>query len=548
MKQSIRNGLRAGTIFSIAIIFLIMIGFLLTISELIHDMLGGEFIPGEGSIPGLLVVLTLLGLWAGAMGAKREEPDTWKRAILAGFSSGFFCGLIVGIFAIIMGISNDKGLDLRPYLTQMSSTAINFLLLGKGTIEGALLNFGLLTLTGTIGGILARGIGRGSWRASVSQLRENTNQSISSYPVVKQISNNRYAQYLPYGLVLIVVLIMPLYLGQYWNFTLGTVGIYVLMGLGLNIVVGMAGLLDLGYVAFFAVGAYTMGLLTSPQPHGIMWNFWMVLPLAVLFASLAGFLLGIPVLRLRGDYLAIVTLGFGEIIRVLLKSDALTPFSGGPQGVRDISGPTLFGKPFSNERDFMYLIILGIILVIFVTIRLQNSRVGRSWIAMREDETVARAMGIDTYRTKLLAFAIGAAFAGLGGLLFAARNQYTGPEDHNLLVSINVLCLVIVGGMGSIPGVIVGAFALKGLPEILRQISDYRILAFGALLVVMMVIRPEGLWPSKRRSLEVGRLEEGNPPQTVPKESAVAAVPSFGNTSIEGPPSADTPSARGDIE
>ncbi len=539
MNQSLRNGLRAGTIFSIVIIFLVMIGFLLTISELIHDMLGGVFVPGEGSIPGLLIVLTLLGLWGGAMGAKRQEPDTWKRAILGGFTSGLLCGFIVATFAVIMGIINEKGIDLRPYLTQMSSTAIDFMLLGQGTLLGALLNLGLLALTGAIGGILARGLGRGSWRVSFAQRRENAGHSISSLPVFKQVRNNRYAQYLPYALVLMVTLLMPLYLGQYWNFTLGTVGIYVLMGLGLNIVVGMAGLLDLGYVAFFAVGAYTMGLMTSPQPLGIMWNFWIILPMAVLFAALTGFLLGIPVLRLRGDYLAIVTLGFGEIIRVLLKSDALTQFTGGPQGVRDISGPILFGRPFSNERDFMYLIILGIMLVIFVTIRLQNSRVGRTWIAMREDETVARAMGIDTYRSKLLAFAIGAAFAGLGGLLFASRNQYTGPEDHNLLVSINVLCLVIVGGMGSIPGVIVGAFALKGLPEILRQISDYRILAFGALLVVMMILRPEGLWPSKRRSLEVRHFEEESPPQTVSQESTSVAVASGSSTSIDAPPSTD---------
>jgi len=311
------------------------------------------------------------------------------------------------------------------------------------------------------------------------------------------------ARYLFYGLLLLVAFLTPLLFDQYWNFILGTVGIYVLMGLGLNIVVGMAGLLDLGYVAFFAVGAYTIGLLTSPKPFAFEWGFWIVLPLAVAIAAMSGILLGIPVLRLRGDYLAIVTLGFGEIIRVLVKSDALAPVLGGPQGIRDIAGPTLFGKPFDNERAFLYIIILGIILIIFITLRLQSSRVGRSWIAMREDETIAQAMGISTYRSKLLAFAIGAAFAGLGGVLFASRNQYTGPEDHNLLVSINVLSIVIVGGMGSIPGVILGAFALKGLPEILRQIEDYRILAFGGLLVVMMIWRPEGLWPAKRRSLEI---------------------------------------------
>jgi branched-chain amino acid transport system permease protein len=197
----------------------------------------------------------------------------------------------------------------------------------------------------------------------------------------------------------------------------------------------------------------------------------------------------------------------------LAKSDALSGFTGGPQGVRDIAGPTLFGQSFTSERDFMYLITIGIALVIFVTIRLKDSRIGRAWVAIREDETVAQAMGINTLRYKLMAFAIGAAFAGIGGVLFAARNQYTGPEDHTLFVSINVLCLIIVGGMGSIPGAILGAFALKGLPEILRQLENYRILAFGGLLVVMMILMPEGLWPEKRRKLEMHQDEDFKPPE-----------------------------------
>jgi branched-chain amino acid transport system permease protein len=241
---------------------------------------------------------------------------------------------------------------------------------------------------------------------------------------------------------------------------------------------------------------------------------------------------GIPVLRMRGDYLAIVTLGFGEIIRILSQSDMLTSFSGGPKGVINIAGPTLFGKPFGSDIDFVYLIMLACLLIIFVTTRLQNSRVGRAWEAMREDETVARANGINTLTHKLLAFAIGAAFAGLGGALFASRNQFTGPEDHNLMVSINVMCLVIVGGMGSIPGVIAGAFALKGLPEVLRQLENYRVLTFGALLVVMMIWLPEGIIPSKRRQLEMHSETEETPLETkpgappgIPKEDRVSPSP-----------------------
>jgi branched-chain amino acid transport system permease protein len=229
----------------------------------------------------------------------------------------------------------------------------------------------------------------------------------------------------------------------------------------------------------------------------------------VALASVAGVLLGIPVLRMRGDYLAIVTLGFGEIIRILSKSDVLTDFTGGPKGVRAVGGPELFGWDLNSEFHFMYFIMLGILLVAYATYRLQRSRVGRAWMAIREDEDVAEAMGVNTLKYKLLAFAIGAAFAGFSGGLFASRNRFTGPEDFTLLVSINVLALVIIGGMGSIPGVILGALVLKGLPEILRELSDYRMLAFGALLVVMMILRPEGLWPSARRKMELEGEDEG---------------------------------------
>jgi branched-chain amino acid transport system permease protein len=279
------------------------------------------------------------------------------------------------------------------------------------------------------------------------------------------------------------------------------------MGLGLNIVVGLAGLLDLGYVVFFGIGAYSVALLTAPTPHHLLWAFWPVVPFAIALAATWGVLLGIPVLRLRGDYLAIVTLGFGEIIRVLSKSDALVAFSNGAKGVPGIAQPILFGYQFASY-DFLYLIILGVLLVIFVTNRLQHSHVGRAWIAIREDETVARAMGINTLYYKLLAFGIGASFAGLGGIIYASRNQFTGPEDLTLMVSINVLCAIIVGGMGSIPGVIVGAFALKGLPEILRELADYRQLGFGALLIIMMILRPQGFLPSARRRLEMHIRDE----------------------------------------
>jgi ABC-type branched-subunit amino acid transport system permease subunit len=515
MNTSIRKGLRSGLIFSIVIVFLVLIGFTTTISELIVEGLNLDTTAGSmDSVYALALFLALLGLWAGARGAEKSDPDTWSKAIAGGFAAGVALGTVMAVFTWLLGTLNAAGIDLRKQLVQLSEANIDFILFQTSIVNGALMHLVLFTLSGLAGGLIARGF-RGTWRESLRVWWTSQRAQISQTSTVEYLRTSTVARYIYYGLLVALLLLIPSRLGQYWNFTLGTVGIYVLMGLGLNIVVGLAGLLDLGYVAFFAVGAYTIGLLTSPTMHGITWNFWLVLPVGILLAAFTGILLGIPVLRLRGDYLAIVTLGFGEIIRILVKSDMLAPFAGGPQGVRDIAGPTIFNVPFSDERDFMYLIILGILLVIFVTNRLQNSRVGRAWIAMREDETVAQAVGINTYRSKLLAFAIGAAFAGLGGILFASRNQYTGPEDHNLMVSINVLCLVIVGGMGSIPGVIAGAFVLKGLPEVLRQISDYRILAFGALLVVMMILRPEGLIPSTRRRLEFHEVPEEKPPEPV---------------------------------
>ena len=520
MNVTIRNGLRAGLIFGLVILFLILIGFTMTGSKLIMDFMKSRLGIQATDLQGIAIFIGLLGLWAGAYGARKVTPDTWSRAILASLIAGAIAGLIVGAFVLLIGRLSAPGVDFRKYLAQLSPEHIQLLLFSRDPFSGALVEFSLLIVSGLAGGLLARGIGRGGWRDYIARWRQARRESGQQIGLLEPLMKGPWSRIALYAVLLGLLVWLPTTLSSYWNFTLGTVGIYVLMGLGLNIVVGLAGLLDLGYVAFFAIGAYTIGLLTTPQMHALEWNFWVALPIGVLIAASAGVLLGIPVLRLRGDYLAIVTLGFGEIIRILAKSDALKNFLGGPQGVRDIAGPSLFGLSLNTDRGFFYMIILAIFLVIFVTQRLQNSRVGRAWIAMREDETVAQAMGISTLRYKLLAFAIGVAFAGLGGVLFASRNQYTGPEDHTLLVSINVLSLVIVGGMGSIPGVILGALALKGLPEMLRQLEDYRILAFGALLVVMMILRPEGLWPSTRRRLEVHDIEAEKPPEPVHPVSA----------------------------
>jgi branched-chain amino acid transport system permease protein len=309
-----------------------------------------------------------------------------------------------------------------------------------------------------------------------------------------------------------LLLLLPWLVGLFLSQAIFLIGLYILMGLGLNIVVGFAGLLDLGYVAFFAFGAYAMGILTSTGPLGLSdLSFWAVLPICVAAGVLWGLLLGFPVLRLRGDYLAIVTLGFGEIIRILATSDWLAPIQGGPQGVLHIPNPVFFGIQFNSPQYMYYVVFAGAALAMWMTVRLRDSRLGRQWMAMREDEDVAEAMGINLISTKLLAFAIGAAFSGLAGGIFSARLGNIFPHSFNLLISINVLSLLIVGGLGSIPGVIVGAIVLVGLPELLREFTEYRLLMYGILLIVVMLVRPEGFLPeeTRRRELRLGEEEPG---------------------------------------
>ena len=336
------------------------------------------------------------------------------------------------------------------------------------------------------------------------------------------------------ALLAAVLLSLPFVLNQFQNSVMSIVFIFVMMGLGLNIVVGYAGLLDLGYVAFFAIGAYVYAFVAAPfsspyisalltgmgiSPASPLLGYWSAIPLAMITAAIGGVLLGIPVLRLRGDYLAIVTLGFGEIIRLFMLN--LGDLTNGPRGLLQIAQPTLFGvAPASltthlDAQGWIFLLaIFGSALVAFVAIRLNDSRLGRAWVAMREDEDVAQATGIHLVQTKLLAFAIGATFAGLAGQLYAARQINIFPENFSLFVSIDALALIIVGGMGSIPGVVLGALALKGLPEVLRGVDEYRIVTFAALLIVMMIVRPEGILPSARRRRELHSEEVARPART----------------------------------
>ena len=313
--------------------------------------------------------------------------------------------------------------------------------------------------------------------------------------------------------LLAVLFLLPQFLGSYLTEVTNNVGIFVLMGLGLNIVVGFAGLLDLGYVAFFAIGAYTMAVMTSTGALGVGVSFWLALPVSVTAAIIAGVLLGTPVLRMRGDYLAIVTLGFGEIIRILANSDMLKSFLGGAQGILNIPKPEFLGTALIQPGQLYYVVLAGCLLAAFVSWRLSRSRLGRQWMALREDEDVAEAMGINLVKTKLLAFAIGAAFSGLAGAIFASKLTSIFPHSFNLLISINVLSLIIVGGMGSLPGVVVGALILVGLPELLREFAEYRYLMYGALLIVMMLAKPEGFWPSAIQRRELHVYEDQAPAQ-----------------------------------
>ena len=298
-----------------------------------------------------------------------------------------------------------------------------------------------------------------------------------------------------YGILGLAV-IFPFITTLYQTSIMITALMYVILGLGLNIVVGLGGLLHLGYAAFYAIGAYTYALLHKYA--GL--SFWVCLPLGGISAMVLGILVGLPVLRLRGDYLAIVTLGFGEITRIILEN--VSGITGGPAGISGIPRPSFFGVHMKLGVAINYTYFLTLLLVlftIFVVRRLEHSRLGRSWIAMREDEVASQAMGIDITRAKLSSFALGALWAGLAGVFFSAKTTFVNPASFTLWESVIILCVVVLGGIGSIKGVIVGAIVIILLPEYLRAFSEYRMLVFGLALVLMMIFRPGGFIPAKRK-------------------------------------------------
>lgn len=490
------NGLVSGVTVGGFLVGLVILGSLVNLrsifinaSPVLYTMLtfGHAADLGTGTLL-LLMAGALCGIFAGLL---YLAPGAVRRVLTTSLTSLIAAGLLQDLIRPM--ITNPIFAKWR-FLEEISDWVSAWFFAANGmSIHGAITLCLLIAVTMIVW----------SWKGGDVQRRYNTLPA----------GGQRAARFTGYFLLLVIVLVLPQMLGLFLSEVLTIVGLYVLLGLGLNIVVGFAGLLDLGYVAFFAIGAYVTAILTSPELGFFALSFWQALPLAIILGIFSGVLLGVPVLKMRGDYLAIATLGFGEIIRILVLSDFLRPWLGGAQGVGLIPKahiwiPIIGHYEFAGPQQIYYLILAGCALVIFISWRLRNSRIGRAWKAMREDEDVAQAMGINLVATKLLAFATGAGFSAISGAIFASKLGSVYPHSFNVMISINVICLIIVGGMGSVPGVIVGAAALVGLPELLREFAEYRLLVYGAALVAMMLLKPEGLWPEAVHRREFHEDEE----------------------------------------
>jgi len=539
-KQAFQSGLIGGA----SSVLLSLVGMV--------ESFGGRYIVKDAFTMAQVIFLLPI-LFLAYTVARRAAPQGPQKVVLTGLVAGLVGGAVLGLL-VLLGTS----FDIREMFVNSSPALYKILTFGQDLAAGVVILIGLGAITGGLAAAifllpprLRSAISQAIiWVILVGLLRDLILTVSSRWGplanLIKQlfgvsgltpvgalgvfvliglltywragqqaVSGQRAAskqqpwiRWFTLGGAVILLLLLPPILGIFFSEILDTVMMYILMGLGLNIVVGFAGLLDLGYVAFFAIGAYTMGVLTSPELSGAPLTYWQALPFAIVACIIAGVILGLPVLKMRGDYLAIVTLGFGEIVRLLALSDWLRPWFGGSQGIQLIAQPSIGGFVLDTQQELYYLFLLGVGLVAFVAWRLRDSHIGRTWMALREDEDVAVAMGINHVSTKLMAFATGALFSGIAGTIFAAKLQSVYPHSMNFLVSINVLCLIIIGGMGSIPGVFVGSLVLMGSPELLREFAEYRYLVYGALLVAMMLTRPEGLWPEERRKLELHEVRE----------------------------------------
>ena len=337
------------------------------------------------------------------------------------------------------------------------------------------------------------------WRwllARKELMKDATKKETKVEALLTKVQSNTVLKFVALGAIALIAIGFPQVGNLYQTNIMISCLVYVVLGLGLNIVVGLAGLLDLGYVAFYAVGAYAYALCNMHWDIG----FWYMLPIGAVLGAILGVILGFPVLRLRGDYLAIVTLGFGEIIRLVLENWGEVTM--GPSGISGIDRPEFFGMNLGviGSTTYMYYIMIGLLIfTIFCVNRLQHSRIGRAWLALREDEIACQAMGIDKMKTKLMAFALGATWAGMAGVVFAAKTTFINPASFTFWESAIILSIVVIGGMGSIRGVIAGAIILILVPEFLRDFAEFRMLLFGAIMVLVMVFRPQGLISAKRK-------------------------------------------------
>lgn len=533
------SGAVIGALAAIPLIILIFLGVstnirtvLVNISpNLINILTFGQ----DNIVVGSLILMGVLAVAGGVGAGLSLLPDRWRRALVIGaawmLGVGLMSELLITVLRPLLG-NNIIRLFFQSGALRWY-TAVGIFLIASGYVLNQIIRVIVIVVIGIITGWLIETTVYGLLRGLSPSLPRFLLRAISiiigtlvGLGIVWQIlarlrgvvaARQKQLRYGGISLGGFILLILPWVLGTFLSEVLDNIGLYVLMGLGLNIAVGLAGLLDLGYLTNFAVGAYVAAVLTSTGAYGLTeMSFWLVIPIALLAAMVTGFIFALPVLRMRGDYLAIATLGFGQIIGALALSDWLAPYIGGAQGILGIPNPEIFSFSFSRPEHFYYIILVASLAMLFVSVRLNNSRTGRQWMALREDEDVAAAMGIDTILTKLLAFTLSAAAGGVAGAIFAAKLGTVFPQSFTLFVSINVLSIIIIGGMGSVPGIILGAFLLVGAPELLREFQDYRLLLYGALLILVMLLRPEGLWPSATRRREL---------QDAFDEGAVLGVP-----------------------
>lgn len=506
---------------------------LLVVDAVDPDTIGEVFIAVSAKLLGILsfdqslgagiVLWLVLGAAVGALGGVvRALSPGARRVVLAG-------PLTIGVLAILQRVVSTaiKELNASPdFLYDSKTSGLTWV----GGIAAAV----IVTLA-----VVGRDV-----------LRSRPEDAAEA-PVVRPLAAagagfGRFTtrQLVQGAIAVVAVLALPWVIGTALSGTVGTVMIFILLGLGLNIVVGFAGLLDLGYVAFFAFGAYATAVLTGGQVNttegaadpafSLGLNFYIAVPLVVLLAAGVGLLIGSPVLRLRGDYLAIVTLGLGEVVSTLVTSKWAEGLVGGPQGMRDITGGNIGPTDFQNNpRHFYYLALVFVLLALYTSWRLQYSRVGRAWNAMREDEQVADAMGISITRYKLLAFATGGAIGSLGGALLAVQLGSLTPRSFDVNVSILALAVVILGGLGSLRGVMIGAFALVGLPGFLREFEEFRPLALGAVIIAIMLLRPQGILPNVRVTEDIA--EEDREQDAWARAAASAAGQSATDTTAVEP-------------